>query len=426
MLAQYVHALQGLIGPCLLISGLDVLLGSANRPSCRALRTGDRWRLAGILLGVGGAVVFAALRAAAVVDRRSTVNLPTLVCAVVLDVAVLAVALCAQPAMKRADERPAAVVALNVVAAGALAVTVFYAVPDVILQLTNFVEPGDSPFTSAMLVRLIGFALGVGTAVAVAAIIHTLWRTAARASFTVAVALLIAVQCVRHGLDLIALCTTMRLFVLHGAPFRMFIAVRNHALTLVIAQAAVYVIPAAASFIAGLRAAPPSADAVAARTAVATRRRAWTTAASAVLAIALVWLSLAWGNAKLSEVPELSPPEQYAIADGVATIPFAQVEDGHLHRFAYTAEDGTPMRFIVIKKNGGAYGVGLDACETCGDAGYYEKNGKIICKRCDVAINLATIGFKGGCNPVPVTYKAGNGAIEIETGALDALSSHFA
>ena len=95
--------------------------------------------------------------------------------------------------------------------------------------------------------------------------------------------------------------------------------------------------------------------------------------------------------------------------DGVATIPFSQVEDGHLHRFAYTAADGTEMRFIIILKNGGAYGVGLDACETCGDAGYYEQDGKIICKRCDVAINLATIGFKGGCNPIPFPYQVDDG-----------------
>lgn len=425
MLAQYVHALQGLLGPCLLVAGLDVLLGSTNRPSCRALRIGDRWRLAGVLFGLSGAIVFAALRATAVINRRSNVNLPTLICAVALDVAVLAAALCAQQAVKRADARPAPAIAANIVAAAALAVTVFYATPDVILQLTNFVEPGDSPFTSAMLVRLIGFLLGVGTAIAVAAVIRTLRQTAVRTSFTAAVALLIVVQLVRHGLDLVALCTNMRLFALHGAAFRMFITMRNHALALVITQAVVFVIPIAASFVAGLSRPVAPANAALARAAKATRRRAFVTAVSSTLAIALAWLSLAWGDAKLSEVPELSPPEQYALADGLAKITFAQVADGHLHRFEYKAQDGTMMRFIIIKKNGGAYGVGLDACETCGDAGYYEKDGKIICKRCDVAINLATIGFKGGCNPIPVSYKAGNGIIEIETGELDSLSSHF-
>lgn len=63
------------------------------------------------------------------------------------------------------------------------------------------------------------------------------------------------------------------------------------------------------------------------------------------------------------------------------------------------------MRFIIIKKNGGAYGVGLDACDNCGDAGYYEKDGKIICKKCDVAINLSHYRIQGRLQPVPFDYQ---------------------
>lgn len=53
----------------------------------------------------------------------------------------------------------------------------------------------------------------------------------------------------------------------------------------------------------------------------------------------------------------------------MATIKFSQISDGHLHRFEYRAKDGTSMRFIIIKKNGGAYGVGLDAFYRCGSCG---------------------------------------------------------
>jgi uncharacterized membrane protein len=136
---------------------------------------------------------------------------------------------------------------------------------------------------------------------------------------------------------------------------------------------------------------------------------------------------LTYGVAQTNQVPVLSPPESYALSSDrtTATIKFSQLADGHLHRFEYKAKDGTVMRFIIIKKNGGAYGVGLDACDNCGDAGYYEKDGKIICKRCDVAINLATIGFAGGCNPIPFPYQAGHGSITIQTADLDALSAHF-
>ena len=83
------------------------------------------------------------------------------------------------------------------------------------------------------------------------------------------------------------------------------------------------------------------------------------------------------------------------------------VNDGHLHRFGYTTSDGYPVRFIVILKqeNTNNYGVGLDACEICGEAGYYEnKDGQIVCKKCGVVMNTTTIGMKGGCNPIIIDY----------------------
>lgn len=282
MLGQFNQALSGTIGPCLLVMSLSVLLTvgeGRNRPASR------RWRAIGVAIGLAAAVVFAILRGTAILNRRSTVNLPMLILGVILDIALIAVIVRSQGIVERwrrtsasrvsADEKDDASVrrarlwmnVANGVAAADIAVTIFFAMPDVILQLTNFVDTGDSPFTSE--------------------------------------------------------------------------------------------------------------------------------------------------------------PEEYSLVDGVATIPFSQVEDGHLHRFAYTAADGTEMRFIIILKNGGAYGVGLDSCETCGDAGYYEQDGKIICKRCDVAINLATIGFKGGCNPIPFPYQVDDGAIIIHAADLDALSAHF-
>ena len=282
MLGQFNQALSGTIGPCLLVMSLSVLLTvgeGRNRPASR------RWRAIGVAIGLAAAVGFAILRGTAILNRRSTVNLPMLILGVILDIALIAVIVRSQGIVERwrrtsasrvsADEKDDASVrrarlwmnVANGVAAADIAVTIFFAMPDVILQLTNFVDTGDSPFTSE--------------------------------------------------------------------------------------------------------------------------------------------------------------PEEYSLVDGVATIPFSQVEDGHLHRFAYTAADGTEMRFIIILKNGGAYGVGLDACETCGDAGYYEQDGKIICKRCDVAINLATIGFKGGCNPIPFPYQVDDGAIIIHAADLDALSAHF-
>ena len=109
-----------------------------------------------------------------------------------------------------------------------------------------------------------------------------------------------------------------------------------------------------------------------------------------------------------------------------AYLALTTLEDGHLHRFEYKASNGAAVRFIVILKNGGAYGVGLDACENCGPSGYYEKDGKVICKRCDVAINPATIGFKGGCNPIPLAFDVVGGDLAIAEADLEAAKKVFA
>ena len=88
-------------------------------------------------------------------------------------------------------------------------------------------------------------------------------------------------------------------------------------------------------------------------------------------------------------------------------VPLELVSDGHLHRFGYTTADGYPARFIVILKQANTtnYGVGLDACEICGEAGYYEDNdGRVVCKKCGVVMNTTTIGMKGGCNPIIIDY----------------------
>ena len=56
-----------------------------------------------------------------------------------------------------------------------------------------------------------------------------------------------------------------------------------------------------------------------------------------------------------------------------------------------------------------SFGVGFDACEVCGNAGYYERGSQVVCKRCDVVMNINTIGFKGGCNPIPLAYEVNGG-----------------
>ena len=122
----------------------------------------------------------------------------------------------------------------------------------------------------------------------------------------------------------------------------------------------------------------------------------------------------------------LTPPQPYQEEGNMIVIPLTDVEDGHLHRFSYTATGGNNVRFIVVKKpKGGSYGIGLDACDICGLAGYYERNDEVVCKRCDVVMNKSTIGFKGGCNPVPFEYEIKDKKILIDKAVLDKEKDRF-
>ena len=104
------------------------------------------------------------------------------------------------------------------------------------------------------------------------------------------------------------------------------------------------------------------------------------------------------------------------------------VSDGHLHRFGYKTADGYPTRFIVILKqeNTGNYGIGMDACEICGEAGYYENSdGQVVCKKCKVVMNRMTIGMKGGYNPIIIDYDIQDGTIIIPVEEMVKNQSRF-
>jgi uncharacterized membrane protein len=83
------------------------------------------------------------------------------------------------------------------------------------------------------------------------------------------------------------------------------------------------------------------------------------------------------------------------------------------------------VRFIVIKKSAAAYGVGLDACYICGSTGYYERRDGVVCRLCDVVMNKSTIGFKGGCNPVPLAYRVRDGALIVSLEDLENEKGRF-
>ena len=152
------------------------------------------------------------------------------------------------------------------------------------------------------------------------------------------------------------------------------------------------------------------------------RRACVTVLACLVIAV----LNLTAVRAYAYRAPVLSEPESYTIEDDKIYISVDQINDGHLHRFEYRTAANVAVRWIVIKKPGsGAYGVGLDACEVCGTAGYYERGSQVVCKRCDVVMNINTIGFRGGCNPIPLAYEISGGQMIFQMADILAAEKEF-
>ena len=159
------------------------------------------------------------------------------------------------------------------------------------------------------------------------------------------------------------------------------------------------------------------------------RNRHWRRVAAGVL-LCVVLCALILTAVKTSDTRqvELSAPEAYTVdeAEGVIRVPMENVNDGHLHRFEYRTDKNINVRWIVVKKPGSAsFGVGLDACEVCGNAGYFERGGQVICKRCDVVMNINTIGFKGGCNPIPMPYEVKDGNLVFKLSDIIAGEKEF-
>ena len=68
-------------------------------------------------------------------------------------------------------------------------------------------------------------------------------------------------------------------------------------------------------------------------------------------------------------------------------------------------EPTATLRFFTIRKPDGSMQTCMDACEICGDQGYYEEAGAVTCRNCSAPSNLPTLGQTGGCNPITVVSR---------------------
>ncbi len=172
----------------------------------------------------------------------------------------------------------------------------------------------------------------------------------------------------------------------------------------------------------------PAANPAELRKERATRRAAARSAAAILIAALAMTASLyaeTYAKQLKKKAAELSPAEPVKAEGRYVSIPVAKVKTPGLHRFEYRASNGAEVRFIVIHKGSGVYGVGLDYCDICGPTGYYQRGSDVVCKRCDVIISIATIGIPGGCNPIPLKHAVSEDRLRISAADLESVKNKF-
>lgn len=308
------------------------------------------------------------------------------------------------------------------------AVLLFYELPDVMAYPFLFDTGGNGVFSTNFAVRFAGWALAL-----ILLFVYGRYQYRCTISFgNRGVALLLvdlalfvnATRCVGLALSKwIVKSRWLRWLPLYDKttypwafPFTKFVS--NHALLFYIAVAGVALLLPLMLFLRNLRIHGEWSNPAQRRKLVfkARQKRRW--AMVVVICFALTVMNLTVVNAYINQGVTLSEPEEYRIADDNVYIDVADVSDGMLHRFEYVTDGKVSVRWIIVQKPGGSFGVGLDACDVCGTAGYYQRGSEIVCKRCDVVMNINTIGFKGGCNPIPLAYSVDGGAIVIPMSAV--------
>ena len=324
---------------------------------------------------------------------------------------------------KRAGEKAGTVITVPVTVLAFL--QIFYSLPDVLAYPYTIVLSGEAVFSTGFLYRIIGIVLAViltvVTALSVCFVCSRI-RPAATGILLKIALLIVAFQQITKILQMLL----AKRIITSRPLFRLVKFTANHSDLFIFGVLLAVVFLPVVLWIRSFHVNEPYENPAEHRKILAKWRgiRRWS--ATLLVCIGLSFVTLTAVKAYVNRPVELSAIEECELRGDDLYVSFEQVEDGHLHRFAYTTDDGVAVRFIIIKKpNSSAYGVGLDACDICGETGYYERNGQVVCNRCDVVMNINTIGFKGGCNPKVIDYSIENGYIIVPVSTLIEHESDF-
>jgi FTR1 family protein len=147
------------------------------------------------------------------------------------------------------------------------------------------------------------------------------------------------------------------------------------------------------------------------------RERNWRRISGVIGLVVVAFLSMAF--VLESKTPAKVAATPVPIVDGAATVDVSAARDGNLH-FYQAAAGGVPVRFFVIDVEG-TLKVCADACEICGDQGYFQDGHQVVCRNCTAPIARQTLGRSGGCNPIPITSNVQGNRLSIAETELQAL-----
>jgi len=305
------------------------------------------------------------------------------------------------------------------------ATTIFYYVPVIITLSSTLVNYGESAVSTLVLFRLIGYLLGIVFIILASLAIYKTLIKLSHLELKITVIASLCIFGITQVVVIIQRLYSLKIIPRNDFIFWLIATVINNANFFLFAVILFIMLSPALLWKKNITITEAYNNNAELRKIKAKKRNAkrWAKFSLSLLLVSVFSLSVLRFYVD-REVP-LSSPEDYSIADGMAIVSLEQLEDDKLHRYEYITEQGISMRFIAIKKSENSYGVGLDACDICGPSGYFERNGEVICKLCDVVMNKATIGFPGGCNPVPIPYIVHDGNIKIKLSDLEAESHRF-
>ncbi len=174
-----------------------------------------------------------------------------------------------------------------------------------------------------------------------------------------------------------------------------------------------------------LPAAMESLGAAERRLALARAQRERWSGAGAIATTVIVLATVGMAYAREVAPKHLPPPEMLQPDGDAVNVPLSALADGTLHRFGVALGDRT-VRFLALKTADGRARVALDACKICGAFGYAQEHHHLICLNCAAAINSATLGVGGGCNPIPLESEVTATAIRVRLAALRQEAHRFA